>query len=69
MPPGVLLGQHIVAHHSFRGEQAQEAKLREPAEEQTNLDARVGQPIVRHEVVHVSLVGERYPDVDIREKK
>ena len=45
--PGVPLVHHLVAHYRFRAEQAQEAELREPAEEQADVIAGIGQPIER----------------------
>jgi len=65
--PRLWLSHDLVAHYGFRRQQPQQAELREPAERQRGIRRQRLEPPGRNPVVDVPLVGERHPDVDVRE--
>ena len=67
--PRLRLRHDLVAHHRFRRQQSQQAELRQSAEDEARVRRQRREPRRRNPVVHVPLVGERHPDVDVREKR
>ena len=65
--PRLWLSHDLGAHHGIRCQQPQQAELREPTERQRGIRRQRLEPLGRNPVVDVPLVGERHPDVDVRE--
>jgi non-heme chloroperoxidase len=67
--PCLRLGHDFVVHHNPRSQQTQQAELREPAESEARICGQRHEPLCSSRMMGVPFVGERHPDVDVREKR